>query len=199
MNIATTDLDLVRQSKLGNRNAFDILVVKHQHKLASVISRYLKLPQQIEDVVQDTFIKAYLGIMAFREDSKFSTWLHRIGVNAALDFLNAERRRIPLYQPPVNSATNEFIVSEVVDDENPERFLSSRQTISSVLNRLPAELRTAITLREIDGLSYEKIARIMGCPVGTVRSRLSRARTNIAVQLHSFGLAISGKCIGSIT
>jgi len=197
MNIATTDLDLVRQSKLGNRKAFDILVVKHQHKLASVISRYLKLPQQIEDVVQDTFIKAYLGIMSFREDSKFSTWLHRIGVNAALDFLNAERRRIPLYQPPINSATNELIVSEIADDENPERFLSSKQIISSVLNRLPAELRTAITLREIDGLSYEKIARVMGCPVGTVRSRLSRARTDIAAQLRSFGLAISGKCIGN--
>ncbi len=194
MNITTTDLDLVRQSKLGNRNAFDILVVKHQHKLASVISRYLKLPQQIEDVVQETFIKAYLGIMKFREDSKFSTWLHRIGVNAAIDFLNTERRRIPLYQPPFNSVTNKLIVSEVVDNENPERFLATKQTISSVLNRLPKELRTAITLREIDGLSYEKIAKIMGCPVGTVRSRLSRARTNIAVQLHSIGLAISGKC-----
>ena len=165
MNITTTDLDLVRQSKLGNRNAFDILVVKHQHKLASVISRYLKLPQQIEDVVQETFIKAYLGIMKFREDSKFSTWLHRIGVNAAIDFLNTERRRIPLYQPPFNSVTNKLIVSEVVDNENPERFLATKQTISSVLNRLPKELRTAITLREIDGLSYEKIAKIMGCPV----------------------------------
>lgn len=197
MNITTTDLDLVRQSKLGNRNAFDILVVKHQHKLASVISRYLKLPQQIEDVVQETFIKAYLGIMKFREDSKFSTWLHRIGVNAAIDFLNTERRRIPLYQPPFNSVTNKLIVSEVVDNENPERFLATKQTISSVLNRLPKELRTVITLREIDGLSYEKIAKIMGCPVGTVRSRLSRARTNIAVQLHSIGLAISGKCSAS--
>ena len=197
MNITTTDLDLVRQSKLGNRNAFDILVVKHQHKLASVISRYLKLPQQIEDVVQETFIKAYLGIMKFREDSKFSTWLHRIGVNAAIDFLNTERRRIPLYQPPFNSVTNKLIVSEVVDNENPERFLATKQTISSVLNRLPKELRTAITLREIDWLSYEKIAKIMGCPVGTVRSRLSRARTNIAVQLHSIGLAISGKCSAS--
>jgi RNA polymerase sigma-70 factor (ECF subfamily) len=189
MNIDTTDLDLVRQSKLGNRNAFDRLVVKHQHKLACVISHYLKLPQQIEDVVQDTFIKAFLGIMAFREDSKFSTWLHRIGVNAAIDFLNAERRRIPLYQPPFNAITNELIVSEVVDDENPERFLATKQTISSVLSRLPAELRTVITLREIDGLNYKKIASIMACPVGTVRSRLSRARTNIAVQLRSIGLA----------
>lgn len=100
MNSIPTDLNLVRQAKLGDHHAFDVLVIKHQRKLARVISRYLKLHHQIDDVVQETFINAYNGIMAFREDSLFSTWLHRIGVNAAVNYLTAERRRIPLYQPP---------------------------------------------------------------------------------------------------
>ena len=100
MDTTTADLTLVRRTKSGDRHAFDMLVLKHQRKLANVISRYLKLPQQIEDIVQEAFIKAYLGIMSFREDSRFSTWLHRIGVNTAIDFLAAERRHIPLHQSP---------------------------------------------------------------------------------------------------
>ena len=193
MNITCTDLDLVRQVKLGNRSAFDSLVVKHQQKLSRVIARYIKLPQQIEDVVQETFIKAYLGIMAFREDSQFSTWIHRIGVNAAIDFLSSERRRIPLFQPPLNSNSNEFIIPDIIDDDNPEGIFITQQTILSVLNRLPEELRTAILLREIDGLSYEKIATIMSCPIGTVRSRLARARANIEVELNLIGSPLSKK------
>tara|TARA_Y100001936_G_C16072471_1_gene671670 strand:- start:1412 stop:2011 length:600 start_codon:yes stop_codon:yes gene_type:complete len=191
MNITCTDLDLVRQVKLGNRSAFDSLVVKHQQKLSRVIARYIKLPQQIEDVVQETFIKAYLGIMAFREDSQFSTWIYRIGVNAAIDFLSSEKRRIPLFQPSINSSNNEFIISEIIDSDNPEYLLISQQTILSVLNRLPEELRSVILLREIDGLSYEKISRIMDCPIGTVRSRLSRARTNIKIELNLMDLSLS--------
>lgn len=187
MNSAVTDLDLVRQTKLGDRHAFDMLVLKHQRKLAHVISRYLKLPQQIEDVSQEAFINAYRGIMSFREDSQFSTWLHRIGVNAAMSFLVAERRRIPLYQPSFNANNNEPIVLEIVDDESPERLIATKQigeTVSSALRKLPEELRTAITLREIDGLSYEEIASIMGCPIGTVRSRIFRARENIVAVLQ---------------
>mgnify|MGYP001399148446 CR=1 FL=1 len=191
MNITCTDIDLVRQVKLGNRSAFDSLVVKHKQKLARVIARYIKLPQQIEDVVQETFIKAYLGIMAFREDSQFSTWIYRIGVNAAIDFLSSEKRRIPLFQPSINSSNNEFIISEIIDSDNPEYLLISQQTILSVLNRLPEELRSVILLREIDGLSYEKISRIMDCPIGTVRSRLSRARTNIKIELNLMDLSLS--------
>jgi len=187
-NIIATDLNLVKRSKLGERHAFDILVLRHQHKLARVISRYLKLPQQIDDVVQETFIKAYIGIKAFREDSRFSTWLHRIGVNAAISYLVAERKRIPLYQPPLNTDTSEPIEPEIIDDENPERLLITQQvieTVSNALKRLPEELRTAIILKEIDGLSYEKISGVMECPIGTVRSRIFRARENIAIQLHS--------------
>jgi RNA polymerase sigma-70 factor (ECF subfamily) len=184
---ADTDLDLVRRTKLGDRHAFDMLVVRHQRKLAYVISRYIRLPQQIEDVTQEAFIKAYRGIMSFREESKFSTWLHRIGVNAALSFLATERRRIPHYQSSFDANTNEPIASEIVSEESPERLLTTQQigeTVSSVLKKLPDELRTAITLREIDGLSYEEIANIMDCPVGTVRSRIFRARENIAAALR---------------
>jgi len=194
-NITTTDLNLVRRTKSGDRSAFDMLVVRHQRRLSHVISRYIKLPQQIEDVAQEAFIKAYCGIMSFRGESKFSTWLYRIGVNAAMSFLVAERKRIPLYQPPLMENTDESIVPEMVDDENPERLLVTQQTaetVSSALKRLPEKLRTAITLKEIDGLSYEEIASIMGCPIGTVRSRIFRARENITIQLHSkFDLSIN--------
>lgn len=182
-----TDLDLVRRTKLGDRHAFDMLVVRHQRKLAYVISRYIKLPQQIEDVTQEAFIKAYRGIMSFRGESKFSTWLHRIGVNAALGFLAAERSRIPHYQSSFDPNTNEPIAIEIVSDENPERALTNQQIseiVTCELKKLPDELRTAISLREIDGLSYEEISKIMDCPVGTVRSRIFRARESIAAALR---------------
>lgn len=181
------DLDLVRRTKSGDRRAFDILVVRHQRMLAYVISRYIKLPQQIEDVTQEAFIRAYRGIMSFREESKFSTWLHRIGVNSAIGFLAAERSRIPLYESSFDANTNEPIASTIVDYEDPERQLRTKQmgeTVSNALKKLPEELRTAITLREIDGLSYEEIANIIDCPIGTVRSRLFRARESIAVALR---------------
>jgi len=187
MDTTTADLTLVRRTKLGDHHAFDILMLRHQQKLARVVSRYHKLPQQIEDIVQEAFIKAYLGIMSFREDSRFSTWLHRIGVNTAIDFLAAERRRIPLDQPPIRVDTNEPIALEIVDENNPEQLLATQQinaTVTSALKKLPKELRLAITLREFDGLSYEEIAEIMGCPIGTVRSRIFRARENISAILR---------------
>jgi len=187
MDTTTADLTLVRRTKLGDRHAFDMLMLKHQQKLARVVSRYHKLPQQIEDIVQEAFIKAYLGIMSFREDSRFSTWLHRIGVNTAIDFLAAERRRIPLDQPPIRVDTNEPIALEIVDENNPEQLLATQQinaTVTKALRELPKELRLAITLREFDGLSYEEIAEIMGCPIGTVRSRIFRARENISAILR---------------
>jgi RNA polymerase sigma factor (sigma-70 family) len=125
--------------------------------------------------------------MSFRGESKFSTWLHRIGINAALGFLAAERSRIPLYESSLNANTNEPIASQISDDESPERLLATRQIgkiVSSTLKKLPEELRAAITFREIDGLSYEEIARIMDCPIGTVRSRIFRARENISAALR---------------
>ena len=187
MDHIDTDHDLVRRTKLGDRHAFDMLVVRHQRMLAQVISRYIKLPQQIEDVTQEAFIKAYYGIMSFRGESKFSTWLHRIGVNASLSFLESEFRRIPLYQPPLREDADETMAPEIVDNENPERSLVTQQTVESVsraLKKLPEELRTAITLREIDGLSYEEIASTMDCPIGTVRSRIFRARESMSVVMR---------------
>ena len=187
MDTTTADLTLVRRTKSGDRHAFDMLMLKHQRKLARVISRYLKLPQQTEDIVQEAFIKAYLGIMSFREESRFSTWLHRIGVNTAIDFLAAERRRIPLDQPPLKADSNEPIALEIVDDNNPEKLLAAQQingTVTKALKKLPKELRLAITLREFDALSYEEIAIVMGCPIGTVRSRIFRARENISAILR---------------
>jgi len=187
MDTTTADLTLVRRTKSGDRHAFDMLMLKHQRKLARVISRYLKLPQQTEDIVQEAFIKAYLGIMSFREESRFSTWLHRIGVNTAIDFLAAERRRIPLDQPPLKADSNEPIALEIVDDNNPEKLLAAQQingTVTKALKKLPKELRLAITLREFDALSYEEIAIVMGCPIGTVRSRIFRARESISAILR---------------
>ena len=187
MDTTTADLTLVRRTKLGDHHAFDMLMLRHQQKLARVVSRYHKLPQQIEDIVQEAFIKAYLGIMSFREDSRFSTWLHRIGVNTAIDFLAAERRRIPLDQPPIRVDTNEPIALEIVDENNPEQLLATQQinaTVTNALKKLPKKLRLAITLREFDGLSYEEIAEIMDCPIGTVRSRIFRARENISAILR---------------
>ena len=187
MDTTTADLTLVRRTKSGDRHAFDMLILKHQRKLAYVISRYLKLPQQIEDIVQEAFIKAYLGIMSFREDSGFSTWLHRIGINTAIDFLAAERRRIPLDQPPLRTDSNEPIAIEIVDNNNPEQLLITQQineTVTKALKKLPKDLRWAITLREFDELSYEEISAIMDCPIGTVRSRIFRARENISAILR---------------
>lgn len=181
------DSDLVRQTKKGNRKAFDMLMIRHQNKLACVISRYLKLPQQIEDATQEAFINAYCGIMSFRGDSKFSTWLYRIGVNTAIQYLATERSRIPLYEPSYETDTGNSVVPESIDEENPERMYVNRQigdTIFRELKKLPEELCTAITLREIEGLSYEKIAGIMNCPVGTIRSRIFRARKIISVRLQ---------------
>lgn len=186
MNTIDTDRDLVRRVQQGDRQAFDMLVVRHQRRIAHVISRYIKSPQEIEDVTQETFLKAYRGIMAFRKDSQFSTWLHRIGVNTAIDYLSAKRSRIPLYDPPDDDA-HELMALKAIDDEDPERLLASRQiaeTVSSALKQLSEDLRTAITLREMEGLSYEEIARIMKCPVGTVRSRIFRARESVAAALR---------------
>ena len=187
MNGVDPDLDLIKRTKSGDRHAFDMLVVRHQRMLACVISRYIKSPQQIEDVTQEAFIKAYRGIMAFRGESKFSTWLHRIGVHSAIAFLKAEGSRIPLHESSLNTNTNDPLVPEIVDNESPERLLITKQigeTISSALKKLPEELRTAISLKEIDGLSYEEIANIMDCPIGTVRSRIFRARESMSSALR---------------
>ncbi|MEI8384745.1 MAG: RNA polymerase sigma factor RpoE [Nitrosomonadaceae bacterium] len=187
VNKIDTDFDLVKRAQKGDRHTFDMLVVRHQRKIAHVISRYIKSSQDVEDVSQETFIKAYRGIASFRGESQFSTWLHRIAVNTAMHFLSARRSRIPNYEPMVTEDAEEMTIPETVEDEDPERILANQQiaeSIAETLNKLPEELRTAITLREVDGLSYEEIAQVMNCPVGTVRSRIFRAREQAAGQLR---------------
>ena len=183
------DQQLVERAQRGDKQAFDLLVIKYQRKLARLLSQFIRDAAEVEDVAQETFIKAYRSLSTFRGESAFYTWLYRIGINAAKNFLVAQGRRA--------STTNEFDIEDAENFEEgsqlrelntPESELMSRQiaqTIHQTLQELPEELRTAITLREIEGLSYEEIANIMSCPTGTVRSRIFRAREAIADKLQS--------------
>jgi RNA polymerase sigma-70 factor (ECF subfamily) len=184
------DQQLVERAQRGDKRAFDLLVVKYQRKLARLLSHFIHDAAEVEDVTQETFIKAYRSLSSFRGDSAFYTWLYRIGINAAKNFLVAQKRR-------ASTTTNEFDIevaenfeegSQLRELNTPENELMSKQiaqTVHQALQALPEELRSAITLREIEGLSYEEIASIMGCPTGTVRSRIFRAREAIADKLQS--------------
>ncbi len=184
------DQQLVERAQRGDKRAFDLLVVKYQRKLARLLSQFIRDAAEVEDVTQETFIKAYRSLSSFRGDSAFYTWLYRIGINAAKNFLVAQKRR-------ASTTTNEFDIEVAENFEEggqlrelntPENELMSKQiaqTVHQALQALPEELRSAITLREIEGLSYEEIASIMSCPTGTVRSRIFRAREAIADKLQS--------------
>ena len=184
------DQQLVERAQRGDKRAFDLLVVKYQRKLARLLSQFIHDAAEVEDVTQETFIKAYRSLSSFRGDSAFYTWLYRIGINAAKNFLVAQKRR-------ASATTNEFDIeaaenfeegSQLRELNTPENELMSKQiaqTVHQALQALPEELRSAITLREIEGLSYEEIASIMSCPTGTVRSRIFRARESIADKLQS--------------
>ena len=184
------DRQLVERAQRGDKRAFDLLVAKYQRKLARLLSQFIRDAAEVEDVTQETFIKAYRSLSSFRGDSAFYTWLYRIGINAAKNYLVAQKRR-------ALTTTNGFDIEDAENFEEgsqlrelntPESELMSRQiaqTVHQTLQALPKELRTAITLREIEGLSYEEIASIMGCPTGTVRSRIFRAREAIADKLQS--------------
>ncbi len=184
------DQQLVERAQRGDKRAFDLLVIKYQRKLARLLSQFIRDAAEVEDVTQETFIKAYRSLSSFRGDSAFYTWLYRIGINAAKNFLVAQKRR-------ASTTTNEFDIevaenfeegSQLRELNTPENELMSKQiaqTVHQALQALPEELRSAITLREIEGLSYEEIASIMSCPTGTVRSRIFRAREAIADKLQS--------------
>lgn len=184
------DQQLVERAQRGDKRAFDLLVIKYQRKLARLLSQFIRDSAEVEDVTQETFVKAYRSLSSFRGESAFYTWLYRIGINAAKNFLVAQKRR-------ASATTNGFDIEDAENFEEgaqlrelntPESALMSRQiaqTVHQTLEVLPEELRTAITLREIEGLSYEEIANIMNCPTGTVRSRIFRAREAIADKLQS--------------
>ena len=179
---------LVERVQAGERQAFDLLVAKYQRRLMRLVSRIVHDPAEAEDVVQETFINAYRAIRHFRGDSAFYTWLYRIGINTAKNCLASQSRRTPTSTENDAEQAEVFDSGEQLRDINtPESVLASQQiahTVNAAMDALPLDLRTAIVLREIEGLSYEEIADIMSCPVGTVRSRIFRARELIAQKLR---------------
>ena len=182
------DQVLVDRAQRGDKQAFGLLVSKYQRKLSRLLSRFIRDGSEVEDVVQETFIKAYRALPSFRGDSAFYTWLYRIGINTAKNYLVFMGRRAPTVTEFDSEESEGFEDGEQLRDINtPEHMMMSKQiatTVNETMERLPEELRTAITLREIEGLSYEGIAAMMTCPIGTVRSRIFRAREAIAETLR---------------
>ena len=177
-----TDKELVRRVKKGDRDAFDLLFSRYQHKILNLVSRYLRDPQDVEDVAQEAFIKAFRALPRFRGESAFYTWLYRIAINTAKNHLVARSRRPPGTDVEVEDAEYFDGNDALRESESPEAALARDQLsaeIDHAIAELPDDLRSAVTLREFDGLSYEQIAEIMDCPVGTVRSRIFRARESI--------------------
>lgn len=181
------DQQLVERVQRGDKQAFGLLVAKYQRKLARLLSRLIRDSAEVEDVAQETFIKAYRALPSFRGDSAFYTWLYRIGINTAKNYLVSQGRRAPTSTDFDSEEAETFEDGEQLRDINtPERLLMTKQigsTVDAAMEALPDELRTAIVLREIEGLSYDEIASIMDCPIGTVRSRIFRAREAISEKL----------------
>lgn len=182
------DQVLVERVQSGDRQAFGLLVGKYQRKLLRLVSRLVWDPAEAEDVVQEAFIKAYRALPNFRGESAFYTWLYRIGVNTAKNWLSSRGRRATALSSADNEEAEGFDEAELLrDSDTPERMLMTKQiaeTVNRAMAALPEELRVAITLREIEGLSYEEISGVMDCPIGTVRSRIFRARESVAKELR---------------
>jgi RNA polymerase sigma-70 factor, ECF subfamily len=182
------DQQLVERAQRGDKHAFELLVAKYQRRLARLISRFVRDAAEVEDVTQEAFIKAYRALPAFRGESAFYTWLYRIGINTAKNYLLSLGRRAPTTTSFDAEEAEGFEEAGLLQEvSTPENELMSKQVVEVVnasLQQLPDDLRTALTLREIEGLSYEEIATVMNCPVGTVRSRIFRAREAIATNLR---------------
>jgi len=179
---------LVERVQRGDKHAFDLLVSKYQRRLGRLISRFVRDPAEAEDVTQDAFVKAYRALPGFRGESAFYTWLYRIGINTAKNHLLASKRRAPTTTLFDTDEAESFEEASLLHEvSTPENELMSKQVINVVqasLQQLPEDLRSALTLREIEGLSYEEIASVMNCPIGTVRSRIFRAREAVAENLR---------------
>lgn len=182
MTEEVADQELVKKAQRGDRGAFDLLVIKYQQKIVKLVMRYVRDPVESLDVTQEAFIKAYRALPNFRGDSAFYTWLYRIAINTAKNYLVAMQRRPMEYDVDLQDPEQYDVASRLRDEDSPEGLALQeelRQAVEGAITALPEELRTAILLREIDGLSYEEIAQAMECPVGTVRSRIFRAREAI--------------------
>lgn len=174
-----TDHEIVKLVQAGDKQAFNLLVSRHQTKVLNLISRYIRHSGDVNDIAQEAFIKAYRAIDSFRGDSQFYTWLYRIAINTAKNYLTAQTRKPPASDVEASDAEYFDGSDGLKENASPEHALITdelKRQIFSTISELPEELKAAITLREIDGLSYEEIAQIMDCPVGTVRSRIFRAR-----------------------
>lgn len=187
-----TDRELVQRVQGGDKAAFDLLVMKYQHKIIKLVSRFVREPSDALDVTQDAFIKAYRALPNFRGDSAFYTWLYRIASNTAKNFLASQRRRLGDVAIDSDEVMSREEALGLDDVATPESILAKdevQHTVFEAIENLPDDLRTALTLREFDGLSYEEIAEVMECPVGTVRSRIFRAREAVSEKLR----ALSGE------
>ena len=188
MSVENGDLSLVRRVQAGERAAYDLLVLKYQHKVVKLVMRYVRNPAEAEDIAQEAFIKAYRALPQFRGDSAFYTWLYRIAINTAKNaVVSRDRSPIDFDLDLQNPDESYDMQGRLKDSETPEALTLTeeiRSTVNSAIDALPEDLRTAIVLRELEGLSYEEIADAMGCPVGTVRSRIFRAREAIDKRLR---------------
>jgi RNA polymerase sigma-70 factor (ECF subfamily) len=187
MSERTADQELVARAQKGDKRAFDLLVLKYQQKVANLISRYIRDPSEVMDVSQDAFLKAYRALPAFRGESAFYTWLYRIAVNTVKNHLVAQGRRPPGDDVEAEVAEQMDMGARLRESGTPERHVLTdeiAQTVQRALDDLPDDLRTAIVLRELEGMSYEEIATAMDCPIGTVRSRIFRARDAIDKRLR---------------
>lgn len=187
MGEQSVDQALVERVQHGDKQAFDVLVRKYQHKIAKLIGRYISDQSEVLDVSQETFIKAYRALPSFRGESAFYTWLYRIAINTAKNHLVAQARRPPDADVDATEAEQFDGQSALKEYASPERMALKdeiEQVIFQAIDELPEDLRTAITLRELEGMSYEEIAQTMACPIGTVRSRIFRAREAIDSKLR---------------
>lgn len=181
------DQELVVRVQKGEKRAFDLLVLKYQHKVVNLISRYIRDSSEVYDVAQEAFIKAYRALPQFRGESAFYTWMYRIAINTAKNYLVSQGRKLPSIDIDAQDAEQFEGESGLKDNDTPERITLKDEietTVLKAIEDLPEDLRTAITLRELEGLSYEEIAETMQCPVGTVRSRIFRAREAIDKRLQ---------------
>ena len=190
-----TDKELVKRVQKGDLAAFDMLFSRYQTKIVNLISRYVRDNEEVQDVAQEAFIKAYRALPRFRGDSAFYTWLYRIAINTAKNHLVARSRRPPSVDVDVDDADFRDDADMLRESEDPESALARdqlRETIDTALQDLPDDLRSALTLREFDGLSYEQIAQVLDCPVGTVRSRIFRAREFVDQRIEPLMLGQEG-------